>query len=56
MMKYFAEVYANGTAPTFKACCLTGKVQKTVEVLEILPSCCLGYRNGMVTVHFIYLF
>lgn len=55
-MKYFAEAYANGTAPTSKACCLTGKVYKTVEVMEILPSCCPECRNGMVTVPFIYLF
>lgn len=56
MMKYFAEAYANGTAPTSKACCLTGKVHKIVEAMEILPSCSLECRNGMVTVHFIYLF
>jgi len=33
-MKYFAEAYANGTAPTSKTRCLTGRVHKTVEVME----------------------
>lgn len=55
-MKYFAEAYANGTAPTSKTCCLTGKVHKTVEVMEMLPSCRLECRNWLVTVPFIYLF
>jgi len=55
-MKYFAEAYANGTAPTSKTRCLTGRVHKTVEVMETLPSCCLECREGMVTVPFIYLF
>lgn len=54
-MKYFAEAYANGTAPTSKACCLTGKVHKTAEVMEILPKLLPGMqkRDGNCA---IYLF
>lgn len=55
-MKYFAEAYANGTAPTSKTCRLTGRLHKTVEVMETLPSRCLEFRTGMATVPFIYLF
>jgi len=44
-MKYCAEAYANGTAPTSKTHCLTGRVHKSVEVMEMLPELLLGMQK-----------